>query len=70
MKKIIFLCLVFSGCCFCPQPPSYTYQPTRTTYAEIPVWSQAPAPAQRVIRRTVKRTVKIVPESQLKGVIK
>lgn len=70
MKKMIFLCLVLSGCCFCRQPPNYAYQPPITTYVQVPAWTAAPEPTPRVVRRTMKRTVQIVPRSQLEGVMR
>ena len=86
MKKMIFLCLMLNGCYVYQYPPNYVCQSCRptyvqapvhapvsapvTSYAEVPTYAPASASAPKVITRTVKRTVQIVPASQLKGVIK
>ena len=66
MKKIIFLCLLLLSGCYVYHPSDYACQQPRIIYAPAP----APACETKVIKRTVKRTVQIVPESQLRGYIK
>jgi len=66
MKRILLLCLVLSGCYVNHYPQNYVFEPPRPSYQEV----SAQAPAPRVIKRTVKRTVQIVPAWQLKGVVK